>query len=241
MKAIFMFCFSMISSLSFAQLEQVDFPDFTHTDIEGNSHHLYDYLDDGKIVLIDIFATWCPNCVASIPGVQEIWEAYGPNGDNTVVILGFERDPGTSNEVSFVAIHGIEHPVIAEAHQTVLSWGITYQPNYFVICPDRTYDIKVGAIGANPTPILNLVDQCSTETTLAETEFQEEILISIRQAQLTIENAGLIEYPWFICDISGKRILGNTAIAGSNVTSLATLQSGVYVLVINGKSHKFAL
>jgi len=201
---------------------------------------LYDYLDDGKIVLIDIFATWCPNCVASIPGVEEIWELHGPNGDNTIVILGFERDPGTNNESSFVAIQGIEHPVIAEAHETVLSWGITYQPNYFVICPDRTYDIKIGGIGGNPTAILNLVEQCSTVTTLAETHSQEEILISINQGQLNIENAGTVNYPWFICDINGRRVLENIAIKGNSVASLATLRSGVYVLVINGKSHKFA-
>jgi len=240
MKTVFTPILFLISLTSSAQLEQIDFPDFTHTDIQGNSHHLYDYLDDGKIVLIDIFATWCPNCVASIPGVEEIWELHGPNGDNTIVILGFERDPGTNNESSFVAIQGIEHPVIAEAHETVLSWGITYQPNYFVICPDRTYDIKIGGIGGNPTAILNLVEQCSTVTTLAETHSQEEILISINQGQLNIENAGTVNYPWFICDINGRRVLENIAIKGNSVASLATLRSGVYVLVINGKSHKFA-
>ena len=38
-------------------------PDFTVTDIEGNTHQLYaDILDQGKIAVVQIAATWCPPC-----------------------------------------------------------------------------------------------------------------------------------------------------------------------------------
>jgi len=39
-------------------------PDFTLTDINGNTHHLYEYLDQGKTVFIDFWATHCPYCWA---------------------------------------------------------------------------------------------------------------------------------------------------------------------------------
>jgi len=32
---------------------------FTLTDINGNSHSLFNYLDQGKFVVIDVSATWC--------------------------------------------------------------------------------------------------------------------------------------------------------------------------------------
>ncbi len=34
------------------------FPDFTATDIEGNEHTLYSYLDEGKFVLIKFLASY---------------------------------------------------------------------------------------------------------------------------------------------------------------------------------------
>jgi len=33
-------------------------PDFTITDIAGNTHNLYDILDEGKPVLLELFAVW---------------------------------------------------------------------------------------------------------------------------------------------------------------------------------------
>ena len=35
-------------------------PDFTGTDLNGNVHNLYTYLDAGYTVVVDVSATWCP-------------------------------------------------------------------------------------------------------------------------------------------------------------------------------------
>ena len=60
-------------------------PDFTATDINGQSWHLYDILASGKIVVLEISATWCPPCWAyhNSGAMQELYAAHGPAGDNT--------------------------------------------------------------------------------------------------------------------------------------------------------------
>ena len=41
----------------FSQTNLTEAVDFTITDTEGNTHTLFQYLDEGKIVLLDFFTT----------------------------------------------------------------------------------------------------------------------------------------------------------------------------------------
>ncbi|MCG2459507.1 TlpA family protein disulfide reductase [Flavobacteriaceae bacterium F89] len=44
-------------------------------DVEGN---YFDFRDqEGKVVLINFWATWCPPCVAEMPSLQKLYKGYG--------------------------------------------------------------------------------------------------------------------------------------------------------------------
>lgn len=73
-------------------------PDFTVTDLDGNSHHLYEYLDAGKVVIVDVSATWCDPCweFHNASFLEDIQTIYGPEGTDQVRVLFYEGDAATT-------------------------------------------------------------------------------------------------------------------------------------------------
>ena len=74
-------------------------PDFIVTDIDGNEHELYaDILDQGLFAVVEISATWCSNCwnFHQSQALQELHEAFGPNGTNQLRVIFYEADPNTT-------------------------------------------------------------------------------------------------------------------------------------------------
>lgn len=66
------------------------FPDFTATDTEGSTFTLSEALKEKKLVLINLWATWCPPCQAEFPFLNE---AYLQRADDVAVIaLSIEPD-----------------------------------------------------------------------------------------------------------------------------------------------------
>lgn len=51
-------------------------PDFSCTDVNGEEHHLYESLDEGKIIVLDFFYVDCPPCVETSAELQSIHEDY---------------------------------------------------------------------------------------------------------------------------------------------------------------------
>ena len=77
-----------------AARELPDAPDFTLTDQNGVRHTLSDY--KGKVVLLNFWATWCGPCKMEMPDLQAVYEDYGKNQED-VVILGV-ANPKTSSQ-----------------------------------------------------------------------------------------------------------------------------------------------
>jgi hypothetical protein len=87
------------------------FPDFTLTDINGNSHNLYSLLNSGKTVFIDISATWCPPCWAyhNSGALDGLWADHGPTGGTGVSAT-------TTNDVEVFLVQGEATSHLAELY-----------------------------------------------------------------------------------------------------------------------------
>ncbi len=59
-------------------------PDFVATDLEGNPVRLTDLR--GEVVLLNIWATWCPPCREEMPSMQRLHDDLSPRGLQIVAV-----------------------------------------------------------------------------------------------------------------------------------------------------------
>jgi uncharacterized repeat protein (TIGR01451 family) len=123
-------------------------PDFTLTDIYGDPHTLSSYTSSGKTVVIVTFATWSPPDwdYYTSGSLQETWEAHGPDGDDTMVVLFIEGDPNSPESSIFGMgdfndqgdfTEGVTYPILDDPNGIMINeYMIYYYPTCFVICPD---------------------------------------------------------------------------------------------------------
>lgn len=114
-------------------------PDFTLVDQFGNTHTLSDY--KGKTVFLNFWATWCGPCRAEMPEIQEIYEEYGSN-ESDVIILGvaspaYGREGSIDDIKSFLDENNYTYPVaMDEGGLMAYTYGINAYPTTFMINAD---------------------------------------------------------------------------------------------------------
>ncbi len=131
-----------------SQLPQA--PDFTLKDQYGNEHTLSDY--QGKTVFINFWATWCPPCRKEMPEIQELYEKYGEN-EGDLIVLGIAA-PGYGGEgtvaeiTNFLSENEYSFPVVMdETGEIFYTYGIRAYPTTFMIDANgKVYGYVQGAI-----------------------------------------------------------------------------------------------
>ena len=126
----------LIQGVLFAQTA----PNLIITDLEGNTHNLYSYLDDGKTVILDFFTVNCTSCQDGAPHLDDFWDDYGADGTDQLRVISLEVSNSSNQLVSETAEEwGIGNPVVnlPEAPAAYSSFINAY-PTYIIICPDKS-------------------------------------------------------------------------------------------------------
>lgn len=116
--------------------EEIPAPDFTLVDQYGNTHTLSDY--KGKTVFLNFWATWCGPCKMEIPDIQKMYESYGGNAEELVVLgvagPNIGREGSAEDIKAFLKDNEYTFPVVMDEGGDVFSqYGIRAFPTTFMI------------------------------------------------------------------------------------------------------------
>lgn len=118
-------------------------PDFSAVDIHGNQISLTDMED--AIVVINFWATWCPQCEDELVDFQAVWEDYGTQG---VWFVGVAMEDDLKDVVETARRLQISYPLIVEKQRSITSlYGVTAVPETFIIAPQGdVVDFRIGTL-----------------------------------------------------------------------------------------------
>jgi len=102
---------------------------WTFTSIDGSSIRSDQFKD--KIIVLNLWATWCPPCVAEIPDLVALQNEYA----DSIQIIGVSVDQTSPDQLSrFVKRKNINYPIVFSSTQLMEQLGsVKHIPTTFFI------------------------------------------------------------------------------------------------------------
>ncbi|MCF6366826.1 MAG: TlpA family protein disulfide reductase [Bacteroidales bacterium] len=123
-------------------------------DISGKKVNLQDY--KGKVVFLNLWATWCPPCVGEMPGIQQLYDKFKDN-ENIAFLLVSNESP--ERVKAFIDKKSYTFPVYTTKYKSPEVFFSQSIPTTFVISKDGIIKIKeTGALnwgGSKTEKIIN--------------------------------------------------------------------------------------
>ena len=254
MKKLLLFAICTIFYSSYAQLPPNSFgEDFTLTDVNGNEFNLHSTLDEGKTVILDLFATWCGPCWSyAESGVLEDLQAAYPDD---VVVVAVEADPSTPASEIYNSDLGDWTSVIdyimaddPSANGDIANdYALAYYPTIYKICPDRMVT-EVGQL-SSVNAFYSEIGSCSSATYSKDARMlsyngDDTYCDGNLSASVTIQNYS-VGATLSACDIltkSNGNTINTTSWSGSLDTyETATVDLGTITGITNGANISFEI
>jgi peroxiredoxin len=68
----------------------------------------------GQVVVMNLWATWCPPCREEMPALQKLYEEYRAQG---VVVLGVDQGEAARVAAKYARDHGVTYPILIDEDQ----------------------------------------------------------------------------------------------------------------------------
>lgn len=116
------------ANISGATQNQNQAPDFSLSKLGGGSISLAEYRGK-KPVIVEFWASWCPNCRRNMPHMNSFYQKY----KDQVEVIGINLQEDPSKVQNFVSSLGISYPIALDPYgQASRAYGVQYT-NYHVL------------------------------------------------------------------------------------------------------------
>jgi cytochrome c biogenesis protein CcmG, thiol:disulfide interchange protein DsbE len=116
-------------------------PSLTLTDHQGTSHTLAAY--QGRVVLVNFWATWCEPCREEMPALQQLQNILGKE---RLVVLAVNYGESSGKVQEFAGHMPVDFPLLLDSNTEVAkAWQVRVLPTSFVLSPDGK--IQYSAVG----------------------------------------------------------------------------------------------
>ena len=104
----------------------------------------------GKVVFMNIWATWCPPCIAEMPNIQSLYEKVG--SDKIAFVMLSVDEGGMEKVQKFIDKKGYTFPVYMPASQFPQEFYSNAIPTTFIISPEGKIVAKQEGMAEYDTP-----------------------------------------------------------------------------------------
>ena len=111
--------------------QTIEAPAFDLPDPDGNRYRLEDM--QGKPIIVNFWATWCPPCRAEMPSMQRAWEELADEG---ILLIAVNVGEDAETVRAFRDEVGVEFPLPLDTETEIAPrWPMRGLPTTFVVDP----------------------------------------------------------------------------------------------------------
>lgn len=139
-KLLYLVAIIFLSSYGHSSGQDKKLPAITISDVDGNKVDISQLSKDGKIIILDFWATWCIPCKKELTNIMEEYEDWQKNYNAELYAVSIDDSRNTTKVKPMVDGLGWPYRVLLDPNQD-LKRALSFQNVPYVVVADKNGNI----------------------------------------------------------------------------------------------------